>query len=838
MDIDSSEYQRDIQRMNETGAVAVNQSGRPTEVNESTPPPWNAIDFSHPSYYNNPQPAYPRRKITRPTGEDQKPNPIYPVRKPLNPASIEREKKRKLAADADEPDVSLASGTPLSLMARKAAFASRRSPNATRGYPRVQNGVVVHGRTSPANPTAPAGPPRHNPYDRPDLGTIPRLVYTCVGTTRALFAALWDILRGNNEIPDVAGTQVFAQETRDRAKRRAVEIMPGTFPAEAPQLPTPPDSRPVSRQEDDGAERVAAAAAAVAAEAAERERQVRIAAEEQAAAAARRAEEEQAELRRRRAVAPNPAPVASRLLVRDKITGEMRPPRTYPELGWKRGEDGRWRSPTPPRRSPAARRTVTLPDSARPNSKKAKEKERERETAEIDGLCRRARGLSIPTPETTEMMEDLLLRYRLSRACTKKEIDIVVTRAEKERHERELKDAADKKARIEARSACEAEEEKQYWEEIFAKERYARKKAADKEAALKAAEKEIAAKKAAEKAEQEKAAREAVEKEEAAKKAAEEEEAAKKAEQEKAARKALEEAEAAKKAADEAKAIAEEEARQAIEAGLKAEAEAKAEATRKAADRAAPLIRTLTPEWAERVDSALATKDAKKTLAKAVDGVELSRYDFGRLAPTGEVADGTGPAGWLNDNTVNAFFTSIVAAKKEETGYVKGPNNTPAIEAFNSAWYTSVTARGTIQAIKTWSRRKGIQGEKLLKAEKIFFPVNTGGHWSLLIISPQTKEIEYLDSMNHNGTAVTKLAREWLEMELGSKYDMGEWKVVTGKSGWQTNGSDCGVFACLNGLAAAKSRPFRDVEAGRMKDGRRMIAAILINGGLTGDFKL
>ena len=248
------------------------------------------------------------------------------------------------------------------------------------------------------------------------------------------------------------------------------------------------------------------------------------------------------------------------------------------------------------------------------------------------------------------------------------------------------------------------------------------------------------------------------------------------------------------------------------------------------------LIRPLDPDWDEKVDKAMETKNSKARITTTVDGTELSRKDFGTLLP--QAGSGDSPSGWLNDEIVNAWMASIISRKNEQTGYKKAEGKTPAFAAYTSMWYTNYRSKG-IQSIKNWSRRQGIQGEKLLKAEKIFLPVNTGAHWMLLIISPQARTIEFLDSLGGNQTKFFKIARAWLAMELGDKYIDSDWKDMEGtKSALQGNSDDCGVFVCMNGLASAKGRDFEEVGMHSLKEARRLMAAVLLNGGLKNDFEL
>ena len=298
-----------------------------------------------------------------------------------------------------------------------------------------------------------------------------------------------------------------------------------------------------------------------------------------------------------------------------------------------------------------------------------------------------------------------------------------------------------------------------------------------------------------------------------------------------------EEAEALKKAEEEAKRQAEEAVE---EAKKQAEAEKQAEAARKASfDEKQKLIRPLEPKWADALAQAMAHKEHAK-VADGVGGNDITQRDFATLLanPGQDTAKG-----WLNDEIVNAWFQTIVRRKQDQDGYVKSAKNVPAYVAYNTAWILTYKNKGnSVEGLKTWSRRQGIQGEKLLRAQKIFFPINTGAHWMLLIIHPQTKTIEFLDSLHNmhggQGKIWFKIARQWLAMELGKQYKEEEWTDSKAQSSLQTNGNDCGALTCFNALAAAKGRGYEEVSAEKMQDARRLMGAVLLNGGFEGDFEL
>ncbi|KAF2861000.1 cysteine proteinase [Piedraia hortae CBS 480.64] len=206
-------------------------------------------------------------------------------------------------------------------------------------------------------------------------------------------------------------------------------------------------------------------------------------------------------------------------------------------------------------------------------------------------------------------------------------------------------------------------------------------------------------------------------------------------------------------------------------------------------------------------------------------GVELTRKDFGTLlARTSQEISHE----WLNDEIVNAFMSAIVENRKAHDKYDKESGKAPALAAFQTGWYNTWKSRG-VSGIARWSRRMGIKGNKLLGAEHIFFPINSGVHWTLLLISPKSRTINHLDSMGSKSGEMLQFAREWLRMELGDAYVASEWTVAKGSSSRQDNSDDCGVFACFNALAVAEKRSFEDVTAEQMQDARKMLAALLLD---------
>ena len=292
-----------------------------------------------------------------------------------------------------------------------------------------------------------------------------------------------------------------------------------------------------------------------------------------------------------------------------------------------------------------------------------------------------------------------------------------------------------------------------------------------------------------------------------------------------------------------------EEARQAEaeEARKKAEDEARKkieddENCKKSGRRRLPtesVLEPLTAEWETKLRDILG-KRANEVVARTSAGNELDRRDIGKVLPQPGTTDD--PSGWLNDNVINGYLDSVVDYGLNARGHKRG--ETPKLHAFNSAFYKNINERG-VESVKRWSRRPKISGKDLLKVEHVFIPVNVGGaHWTLLVVSPVWKRIEYFDSLHGSSVAAIRNAKAWIKMELGDAWNENEWEVVEdpalagrGKGPRQTNGSDCGVFTITTAKMISLGVDPMAITAGDMPLQRRRLVLELVNGGFHGDFE-
>ena len=318
-----------------------------------------------------------------------------------------------------------------------------------------------------------------------------------------------------------------------------------------------------------------------------------------------------------------------------------------------------------------------------------------------------------------------------------------------------------------------------------------------------------------------------------------------KAERARAKQAAIEAAEEARRIKEEAEEKARKEAEEAKEKArvAKEEAEEKARKEQEEAEerqrkttRRIPkekIIQPLTAEWEAKVQAAMETPDMRTVLVTLPSGTKLTRKDFGTL----KVVPGRDPShGWLNDEIILASLQQVVDYGLRMSNH--GTGKTPKYHAFNTFFYKNLRDKGA-QSVKRWATKAKIGGRALEEVERVFIPVHQGAHWTLLVVSPAARTIEYFDSMGGVAESYIRNAKLWLATEMGARFKENEWAVPTGTHGVgprQTNMSDCGVFTCTTARMVALGIDPMAYGGEDMGVQRGLMVAELLNGGLFGDF--
>jgi hypothetical protein len=240
------------------------------------------------------------------------------------------------------------------------------------------------------------------------------------------------------------------------------------------------------------------------------------------------------------------------------------------------------------------------------------------------------------------------------------------------------------------------------------------------------------------------------------------------------------------------------------------------------------LVTPLSSEEQDNLDSVVKKTDNGKLDTMWVVDDKLYARDFGTLLPTLFNGD---PKAWLNDSVVNEYLAILTEAAKKKAGFVfKKGGSAPPVHTFSSFWYPTIKNRA--QGVARWAARFNLAGKQYLDAELILYPICDAGHWRLLVVKPQERIIEYLDSLGWDGTKYVNKLKEYLAAELKEFWYEDEWTVLEKqRSTRQVNGSDCGVFTVLNALALIRGEDSTKVLAcDGMRDARERIATSLMAG--------
>ncbi|TID25992.1 cysteine proteinase [Venturia nashicola] len=252
------------------------------------------------------------------------------------------------------------------------------------------------------------------------------------------------------------------------------------------------------------------------------------------------------------------------------------------------------------------------------------------------------------------------------------------------------------------------------------------------------------------------------------------------------------------------------------------------------------LIKPLSDEWSAKVDAAMATRNTSQIV---IPKHNISRHDLGSILPQ----RGVDHSQWLNDQIVNSSLQQMVdhahALENHDT------KTKPALYwAANSNWLKTVLkSQKTVDGesysdgITRWLGKRNVklQGKNFLQAKVILLPICSESHWTLVVIKPRERIMEYLDSLSggHIDQSKIRAAISFVKNELGKDFDQDEWDFRFGQSPQQDNGVDCGAFVIMNAMATIRGfTPSVWVRSSEMLTARRMIVAQLMNGGYTGEF--
>ncbi|KAK7755885.1 hypothetical protein SLS62_002172 [Diatrype stigma] len=239
----------------------------------------------------------------------------------------------------------------------------------------------------------------------------------------------------------------------------------------------------------------------------------------------------------------------------------------------------------------------------------------------------------------------------------------------------------------------------------------------------------------------------------------------------------------------------------------------------------ATLITPLSSEWDHK---ARATVKSGKAQVPNPEGTEVTPHDFGTLVPE---------SAWLNDNIIQAVVALLAQGINNSSGVVL-KKDAPKCVGFSPLFWQHITEKGPKGVERRLKRTWGVTPENFLQIDTFLFPINLGNHWTLMAIRPSLRTMAYVDSFRSAGMNHLNTAKAFLASFLGDKYDKDEWNTVKYRVPQQTNSYDCGMFVITNAIYLALGLDPSEYKQSDMPLMRRRMAAMLLNGGFTGDFSL
>ncbi|KAK6200794.1 hypothetical protein LQW54_009527 [Pestalotiopsis sp. IQ-011] len=236
-------------------------------------------------------------------------------------------------------------------------------------------------------------------------------------------------------------------------------------------------------------------------------------------------------------------------------------------------------------------------------------------------------------------------------------------------------------------------------------------------------------------------------------------------------------------------------------------------------------------DWARKVEATLKPgwpETGQRTKTCGPESIELGINDFKRMVPAGV---------WLNDSCIQAAV-QYTAEHINKTAGVTLKKDTPKCVGLNSFFWPAIVSKTVPQKKRMLKRLWGLTPENFLDVESIIIPINANAHWTFLLIRPQRREIAYVDSFHSTGEDRIEGGLEFVSIFLGPLYKAEEWSRVSFEVPLQTNGYDCGMFVITNSLLLALGLDPSGYKQSDMDHQRRIIAAMILNGGWHGPFDL
>jgi len=186
----------------------------------------------------------------------------------------------------------------------------------------------------------------------------------------------------------------------------------------------------------------------------------------------------------------------------------------------------------------------------------------------------------------------------------------------------------------------------------------------------------------------------------------------------------------------------------------------------------------------------------------------------------------------LNDEVINFYMNML---QDRDISLCELNKNRRKSHFFNSFFVERLLVTDgcyKYESVKRWTKKFNI-----FEMDKLFFPINICNcHWTLAVVYPQNKRIEYFDSSRGNGQIYRDGLLRWIKDEADKDelfLNIDEWKTYSRSHEipLQRNGWDCGMFAIIAADFLSDNLPLHytqnDMPSFRLKVGLRILNGCL-----------
>ena len=191
--------------------------------------------------------------------------------------------------------------------------------------------------------------------------------------------------------------------------------------------------------------------------------------------------------------------------------------------------------------------------------------------------------------------------------------------------------------------------------------------------------------------------------------------------------------------------------------------------------------------------------------------VDIRRRDFISLSGSN----------YVNDHIITGYM-KLIRDRNEAF-------KLPEVYACSTYLYTKLQCLGLEQGsrdMKNWIK------EDLRRKEMIFIPIQKDDHWSLIVVKPKTKLIEYFDSIlgRRKSSDAPRILKQFMEKYYHEKGESASFNIrIREDAPLQGNGVDCGVFVCQYAERLAREMPL-NFKQEDLKEAREMMTKELLEG--------